>query len=173
MVRGLDFCSCFSLCPVEDFPNYAVPQIDVRPLLSSIPKPSSADADVTIVSVDVLSVVGSVSSAIGSDTSVFYDTEILAIIRRAKVKSSGLVETMVWGWIGKDAKIDPKEEKALADLAKRYGTKLVGVIPIPFPLLQTEVVFQISVRQYHEPIDMVTILGGTLAIRQVCRSISA
>lgn len=87
----------------------------------------------TTVSVDVLSIVGSASSAISSDTSVFYDAEILAIVWRAKVKSSGLVETRVWGWIGKDARVGPKEEKALAELAKRYGTKLVGVIPTPSP----------------------------------------
>ena len=124
---------CLSSHPVVDFPNYVLPQIDVGPLLNSIPKPPPADPGVRTVSVDVLSIVGSASSAINSDTSVFYDTEILATIQRAKVKSSGLVETRVWGWIGKDAKVGPKEEKALADLAKRYGTKLVGVIPIPSP----------------------------------------
>jgi len=119
--------------PVQDFPNDVVPQIDVRPFLDPIPKPPPADPGVTIVSVDILSILGSASSAISSDTSVFYDTEILAIVRRAKVKSSGLVETMVWGWIGKDARAGSKEEKALAELAKRYGTKLVGVILIPSP----------------------------------------
>lgn len=132
-MRELSFCSCLSSHPVEDFPNYVVPQIDVRPLLNSIPKPPPIDPGVTTVSVDVLSIVGSASSDISSDTSVFYDSEILAIIWRAKVKSSGLVETSVWGWIGKDARVGLKEEKALEDLAKRYGTKLVGVIPIPFP----------------------------------------
>ena len=45
--------------------------------------------------------------------------------------------------------------------------------PDPFPPTETEVRSQISVRQYHEPTDMVTVLGGTLAIRQVCRDISA
>ena len=89
------------------------------------------------MSVDVLSIVGSTSSAINSDTNVFYDTEILAVILRAKVKSSGLVDTKIWGWIGKDAKVGPKEEKVLADLAKRYGTKLVGVILISFCPVQT------------------------------------
>lgn len=84
------------------------------------------------ISVDVLSIVGLASNAIGDDTSVFYDTEILAIIQRAKVKSNGLVDTKVWGWMGKDAVVGPKEERALADLAKRYGTKLVGVILFPF-----------------------------------------
>jgi hypothetical protein len=92
---------------------------------------------VTTVSVDVLSIVGSASNAINSDTSVFYDTEILAVILRAKVKSSGLVDTKVWGWIGKDAKVGPKEEKVLTDLAKRYGTKLVSVILNLFSLVQT------------------------------------
>lgn len=117
--------------PIKDFPHYGVPKIDVRPLLKSIPKPAPPDPGVTTVSVDVLSIVGSASSTVNSDTNVFYDTEILAIIQRAKVKSSGLVDTKVWGWIGKDAKAGPKEEKALADLAKRYGTKLVGVILVP------------------------------------------
>jgi len=84
------------------------------------------------VSVDVLYIVGSASSVINSDTSVFYDTEILAIIQRAKVKSSGLVDTKVWGWIGREAKVDPKEEKTLADLAKRYGAKLVSFIRFSF-----------------------------------------
>jgi hypothetical protein len=125
---------------------------------------------VTTVSVDVLSIVGSASSAINSDTNVFYDTEILAIIQRAKVKSSGLVDTKVWGWIGKDAKVGPKEEKALADLAKRYGTKLVGVIPIFFSSVSSSWI-QVSVKQYHEPTDMVTVLGGTLAIRQVRKGV--
>lgn len=80
------------------------------------------------MSVDVLSIVGSTSSALTSNTSVFYDTEILAIIQRAKVESSGLVDTNVWGWIGKDAKLGPKEEKTLGDLAKRYRTQIVGVV---------------------------------------------
>lgn len=87
----------------------------------------------TTVSVDVLSVAGYASGAIHSDTNVCYDTEILAVIHRVKVKSSGLVDTRVWGWVGKEAKVSPKEEKALADLAKRYGTKLVSVILISFP----------------------------------------
>lgn len=115
---------------VKDFPSRAVPKIDVRALLKSIPDPTSPDPGVTTVSVDVLSILGSTSSTISSDISVFYDTEILAIIQRAKVKSSGLVDTSIWGWIGKDAMMGPKEEKALSDLAKRYGTKLVGVIII-------------------------------------------
>ena len=123
---------CLCSYPIQDFPNYAVPKIDARLLLELIPKPTPADLGATTVSVDVLSIVGSVSSAINSDTNVFYDTEILAIIQRVKVKSSGLVDTKVWGWIGKDAKVNPKEEKALTDLAKRYGTKLVSVVLILF-----------------------------------------
>ena len=76
---------------------------------------------------------GSSSGAIISGTNVFYDTEILAIIQRVKVKSRGLVDTKVWGWIGKDAKLGPKEEKTLGDLAKRYGTQLVGALLLYFP----------------------------------------
>lgn len=91
------------------------------------------------VSVDVLSVVGSTPGTISSDTSAFYDTEILAVIQRAKVKSSGLVDTKVWGWVGKDAKVGLKEEKALEDLAKRYRTKLVGDSLFFFSPAQTQV----------------------------------
>jgi hypothetical protein len=98
--------------------------------LRSIPDPPSPDPGVTTVSADVLSILGSTSSTISSDINIFYDTEVLAIIQRAKVKSSGLVDTRIWGWIGRDAMMGPKEEKALSDLAKRYGTKLVGVIAI-------------------------------------------
>jgi hypothetical protein len=123
---------------VQDFPNYAVPKIDVRPLLKSIPKPTPANPGITTVSVDVLSIVGSTPSAITSDTNVFYDTEVLAIIQRAKVKSSGLVDTKVWGWIGKDSGVGPKEEKALADLAKRYGTELVSGIPFSLSRAQAQ-----------------------------------
>lgn len=120
------------LSPVEDFPNYVVPTIDVRPLLKSMPKPAVSDPDITIVSVDVLSIVGSASRAIVGDISAFYETEILAIVQRAKVKSKGLVDTKVWSWIGKDAQLGPKEEKMLGDLAKRYGTQLVGVLQFNF-----------------------------------------
>jgi len=135
----LGSCSYLRSFPVEDFPNYAVPEIDIRPFLELIPKPALADPGVTTVSVEVLSITGSASSAVKSDANVFYDTETLAIIQRAKVKSSGLVDTKVWGWIGKDAKVGPKEEKALAGLAKRYGTELVGVILVPFSLAHTQV----------------------------------
>lgn len=125
--------SFLCLFPFEDFPNYAIPTIDVRPLLKPTPKPALSDPDVTIVSVDVLSIVGFTSSAIISDTSTFYETEILAIIQRAKVKSKGLVDTKVWGWIGRDAQLGPKEEKMLGGLAKRYGTQLVGALTFYFP----------------------------------------
>jgi hypothetical protein len=128
----LGFRSRLYLFTLKDFPNSLDPRVDIEPLLKSIFKPVLADSGNATVSVDVLSITGSASSPITSDISVFYDTEILAVIQRAKVKSSGLVDTKVWGWIGKEAKVYPKEEKALADLAKRYGTKLVGAVLFPF-----------------------------------------
>ena len=104
-----------------------------------IPQPALADPGVITVSIDVVSIVGSTSVAISNNTSTFYDTEILAVIQRAKVKSSGLVDTKVWGWVGKDAEVGLKEEKALGDLAKRYGTKLVGDGLFFFSPAQTQV----------------------------------
>lgn len=90
-----------------------------------IPGKHTPDKDAQTVSVDVMSIVGSGSTAVTKDTSVFYENEVLAIIHRFKLKSTGLMETKVWGWFGKNCIAGERELKALADLAKRYGTKLV------------------------------------------------
>ena len=103
-----------------------LPEVDLDARLKLKPSKYTPDPNIQTVSVDVMSVIASASTAVVKDVNVFYDNEILAVIHRFKVKSSGLVETKVWGWLGKNSKAGEKEEKTLADLAKRYGTKVVS-----------------------------------------------
>ncbi|KAH9858402.1 hypothetical protein C2E23DRAFT_864363 [Lenzites betulinus] len=129
-----------------------LPHVDIHSLYHA-PRPTyTPDADVATVSVDVLSIFGNTASPISKDASIFYDAEILAIIHRAKVRSSGLVETKVWGWQGRRAQLGERESQKLQELARRYGTA---------PVL---------LRQAREPAEFVAILGGQLAIRQGTRT---
>jgi hypothetical protein len=105
--------------------------------------------DFTTISVDVMSVTGAAATSLKNDTDVFYDSEILAIVRRVKLKSSGLVETILWGWQGRRSQIGEREQRKLKDMARHYGTKL----------------FQ--AQQGCEPLELVHTLGGRLATRQV------
>jgi hypothetical protein len=70
-------------------------------------------------------ITGTTAVAVSREYSIFYDTEVLAIIRRSKSKSSGLAATTIWGWHGKNSHFGEKEERKLQDLAKRYGTSIV------------------------------------------------
>lgn len=110
-----------------DNPSEPLPEVDVEALSKAHPVAGRyiVNKDALTVSVDVMSVAGSNSTAITKETSVFYDTEVLAIIHRFKLKSTGLMETKVWGWLGRNSTAGERELKALADLAKRYGTRLV------------------------------------------------
>ena len=88
------------------------------------------DPDLRTISVEVLNVVGNSAAAIDpekpSGKFVFYDTETLAIVHRAKSRSSGLVQTKVWEWCGKNGGKGEKEERKLAELSKRFNTGLVS-----------------------------------------------
>jgi len=94
-------------------------------------------------------VTGATATGVKGETNVFYDSEILAIVHRAKATSSGLVETTLWGWQGRCSQIGEREQRKLKDMARHYGTKLYPV------------------HQGCEPTELVHALGGRLAIRQV------
>jgi len=72
-----------------------------------------------------MSIAGNTSTQISSPFNIFYDSELLAIVHRAKSKASGLVTTNVWGWHGKNRSASENEKRKLEELAKRYGTSLV------------------------------------------------
>ncbi|KAI0675065.1 hypothetical protein C8Q78DRAFT_965332 [Trametes maxima] len=129
-----------------------LPHVNVEALYNA-PRPvHTTDPDLTTISVDVLSIAGNTASAISRDTSVFYDAEFLAVVHRAKVRSSGLVQTKVWGWHGRNAHVGEQETQKLQELARRYGTT-----PVMVP-------------QAREPAEFVSVLGGQLATRQGTRT---
>lgn len=96
-----------------------------------------------------MSVTGAASTGLKEDTNVFYDVETLAIVLRVKLKSSGLVETKLWGWQGRRSQIGEREQRKLKDMARHYGTRLCPV------------------QQGCEPPELVHALGGQLVTRQV------
>ena len=72
---------------------------------------------------------GNTATAEKENLHVFYDTEVIAVVHRFKEKSSGLAKTELWGWKGGKCQCSEKEEKKLQDLAKRYNTQPVSIVP--------------------------------------------
>lgn len=144
-----------------------LPTIDITELLDSGSSQHAPDADVQTISVDVMSVVGNMATAVSREPHVFYEHDVLAIIHRAKVRSTGLVSTKVWGWRGKRSPLGEREEQKLQGLARQYGTKLVGPIARGSVYELFMRIIQIQVQQYCEPAELLVVLGGQLAIRQV------
>jgi hypothetical protein len=88
---------------------------------SAIPSPTSQS-----ISVDVMIITGTTATSLSQEQTIFYDTEILAIVYRSKSLETGLVSTMVWGWQGKRGNLGEREQRKIQDLAKRYGTTAVS-----------------------------------------------
>jgi len=86
------------------------------------------DPDKHTVSVEVLLVVGKTASPPARTPEVFYESEIILVITRSKSKSSGLVATRVWCWIGRLASLGDKESKKVSEIAARYNTSLVRLL---------------------------------------------
>jgi hypothetical protein len=93
-------------------------------LLASVPATPKL-APGTAISVETFTVSGSASTAIKENMDVFYDGEIVAIVYRGKSKTTGLVATIVWAWIGSKAILGEKETAKLQDMASRFNTSLV------------------------------------------------
>ncbi|KAI8993829.1 hypothetical protein BD414DRAFT_513494 [Trametes punicea] len=129
-----------------------LPHVDVDAVYRALRPSYTPDPDLTMVSLDVLTIVGNTASAISKDANVFYDAELLAIVHRGKARSDGLVQTKVWGWQGRRAQVGEREAQKLQELARRYGTSLV------------------MVQQAREPAELMSVLGGQLATRQGTRS---
>ncbi|KAG6845915.1 hypothetical protein H0H87_000721 [Tephrocybe sp. NHM501043] len=104
------------------------------------------------MSVEIMAITGTTASTLSTDQTIFYDTEVLAIIHRSKSQLTGLVSTSVWGWEGKRATLGPREQRKLYEIAQRYGATADVV------------------QQNSEPPQLVHILGGVLAIRQGTRT---
>lgn len=101
----------------------ALPTVDLSVMLNPTASTTSpVPPDAKTISVEVISIFGPSSTTLTKDENVFYESEVLAIVHRVKVVSSGLVDTYVWGWLGKHSQFGEVEEKKLHDLARRYGT---------------------------------------------------
>ncbi|KAI1796359.1 hypothetical protein LXA43DRAFT_1157380 [Ganoderma leucocontextum] len=134
--------------------DQSLPYVDIDALYHA-PRPAYApDPDVQTISVEVMAIAGNAATAINKDAHVFYDSELIAVIHRAKVKSSGLVATKVWAWRGRQAQPDEREAQKVQELARRYGTTPASM----------------AVEQAREPPEFVSVLGGTLATRQGTRA---
>jgi hypothetical protein len=110
-----------------------LPQYNIEYLVSARPAVLGLDPTTSTISVDVLSVSGNSAVIISKDANVFYETETLAIVRRYKSKTSGLVGTTLWAWRGRQADLGVREQQKLTELAKRYGTSVVGDSLIELP----------------------------------------
>ncbi|KAG9057566.1 hypothetical protein FS842_005778 [Serendipita sp. 407] len=128
-----------------------IPSFNLSRLLSSVPALPKITA-ANIISVEAYTISGSSSTAIKEDMSIFYEGDVIAIVYRGKNKTSGLVATTVWAWIGRKAALTEKENGKLTDLATRFNTSLV------------------KIDQGKEPYDLVQVLGGVIAIRHGSRS---
>lgn len=109
----------------SDIVDEPLPTVDVDALLVE-GHTYTPDPDIQTISVEVLSIMGASAVSVDHDTNVFYNNEILAVVHRSKAKSSGLVNTKVWSWLGAKSKSGEKEERKLNELARRYNTSLVS-----------------------------------------------
>lgn len=116
--------------PIAVHDDQPLPMVDLSIMLNrSAEAPTSPiPHDARTISVEVISIVGSCGTTVTKDTGVFYESEVLAVIHRFKVASSGLVDTYVWGWLGRKSQFAEAEEKKLHELARRYGTMPVGAV---------------------------------------------
>ncbi|KAL1741865.1 hypothetical protein HDZ31DRAFT_84556 [Schizophyllum fasciatum] len=135
-----------------DINDEPLPKINVRALLQ---RPAKLDRqDKQTISVEVLHVSGNNATAVpDASASIFHDTEVLAVIHRYKSRTSGLVDTAVWGWRGAKSELGAREERKLGELAKRYHTDIIWV------------------KQFAEPSELVGVLGGQLSTRQGSRTL--
>lgn len=107
-----------------------LPRVNLSVMLRPATPISPIPADAKPISVEVISIVGSNGTTVTQDETVFYDRETLAVIHRCKSASSGLVDTFVWGWLGKHSQFGEVEEKKLHELGRRYGTTPVSGVPV-------------------------------------------
>ncbi|PVG02391.1 hypothetical protein CPB86DRAFT_725416 [Serendipita vermifera] len=134
--------------PFEDQP---VPSFSLSRLLASVPA-TPKFAPGSVISVETFSVSGSSAIAIKDNMHIFYDAEAIAIVYRGKNKTTGLVSTTVWGWIGSNCEHTEKEETKLGEIATRFNTTLV------------------KIKQGKEPFECVQLLGGTIVVRHGSRA---
>ena len=84
--------------------------------------PFSPDLNFQTVSVEVFVISGYTTTAVTREPNVFYDSEVVAVIHRAKGKTGQLVSNKVWVWRGINVNFGEREEHKAKELAERFGT---------------------------------------------------
>lgn len=132
------------------FSDKPLPKVDIPALLAATTAAPvlSFNPSFKPISTDVLSIHGRGATPVTTQPHVFYDSELRAIVYRSKDMSSGLASTTIWIWRGKAAKLGDDEKWKIRDLESRFGTKVI------------------SCDQGFEPLDLISLLGGVIAIRQ-------
>lgn len=65
---------------------------------------------------------GRTATAVTREPNVFYDSEVVTIIHRAKGNTGQLMSNKVWIWRGRNANFEEKEERKAKELTERFGT---------------------------------------------------
>jgi hypothetical protein len=107
-------------------PNVKLNDDQIADLLKPRPPPRQSE-DIQTISVELLSIVGNAATVVSEPQGIFYDSEILAIVHRAKSRGSGLASTNVWCWLGRQTQLGDRADKKLQELSRRYGTSAVSV----------------------------------------------
>ena len=147
-----------------------IPQVDLTNLLKFRPQSFKPSPDIQTVSIEVLAITGTTARPVPRNIDIFYDSEILAIVHRTKSKLSGLASTSVWCWLGRRTILGDQEDRKLQELATRYGTSCVSSSQLNLHIVVLYLILsdtKIIVHQLAEPYELIHILGGRLAIRQV------
>jgi len=87
--------------------------------------PFSLDLNFQTISVDIFVISGHTATAVTLEPNVFYDSEVVAIIHRAKGNSGQLVSNKLWLWQGRNANFGEREKRKAKELAERFGTTAV------------------------------------------------
>jgi hypothetical protein len=88
--------------------------------------PFSPELSLQTISVDIFTISGHTAMAVTREPNVFYDSEAVVIIQRAKERSGQLVSNKMWVWRGKNANFGEREERKVNELAERFCTKGVS-----------------------------------------------
>ncbi|KAF8515440.1 hypothetical protein JB92DRAFT_2914786 [Gautieria morchelliformis] len=126
------------------------PAFNLQSVLNEVP--FSPDLSLQTISVDIFTIFGHTAVAVTREPNVFYDSEVVVIVQRAKKRSGHLVSNKVWVWRGKNANFGEKEDRKAKELAERFGTT-------------GSCCFHGS-----EPPSLIHAVGGVLAIRQGVRA---
>lgn len=126
-----------------------MPSIDIVKLLDEIssPPPLSFDPSFRPISTDVLLIRGRGATPVTQQPHIFYENDFRAIVYRSKDTVNGLASTIIWTWRGKKSLVGEDELWKVKDLEARFGTKAIGVM------------------QGEEPMDLISLLGGMIAMR--------